>query len=139
MQFRKIEYLQENTFKFIRPSESTVFNCHNPKEVKLLTRLKLDLSHLGEHKFKHSFQDSLNPFCCCGKDIETSAHFLLHCPNYSNERSSFLNTIGSINRNILTRSGFQVTETLLYGDGNSNSVTNTFILNVTVDFRHREI
>ena len=67
----------------MRPSGSTVFNCHNPKGVKLLTRLRLGLSHLGgEHKFKHSTQDSLNPICSCGIDIETSAHVLLHCPNF---------------------------------------------------------
>ena len=128
-----------NNFKkillnFMRPSGSTVFNCHNPKEVKLLTRLRLDLSHLREHKFKHSFQDSLIPFCICGNDIEKPAHFLLHCPNCSNERSTFLNIIGSIDRNILTRSDSQVIGTLLYSDSNSNNITNTLILNATIDF-----
>ena len=133
-QFRKLEYLQENTLDFIRPSGSTVFNCHNPKGFQLLIRLRLGLSHLREHKFKHNFQDSLNPICSCGNGIETPAHFLLHCPNFSNEISTFLNIIGSIDRNILTRSDSQVTETLLYGDSNLNNVTNTFILNATIDF-----
>ena len=128
-----------NNFKktllnFIRPSGSTIFNGHNLKGVKLLTRLRLGLSHLCEHKFKHSFQDSLNPICICYNDIKASAHFLLHCPKFSNERSIFLNTIGSINKNILTRSDSQVTKTLLYSDSNSNSITNTLILNATIDF-----
>ena len=39
--------------KFIRPPNS-VFECHNPQEIKFLTRLRLGLSHLLEHKFKHS-------------------------------------------------------------------------------------
>ena len=44
------------------------------------TRLRLGLSHLREHKFKHSFHDSLNPFCNCGKgEVETSSPYLLHC------------------------------------------------------------
>ena len=81
---------------FICLSGSTVFNCHNPKGVTLLTRLKLGLSHLREHKFKHTFQVSFKPIYSCGKDIETSAHILLHCPNYSNERSAFLNIVGRI-------------------------------------------
>ena len=119
---------------FIRSSGSTVFNCHIPKGFTLLTRLRLGLSHLREHKFKHRFQDSLNPICSFGNDIETSAHFLLHCPNFSNERSNFLNILGSIDRNILTRSNSQVTKTLLYGDSNSNNITNTLILNATTDF-----
>ena len=134
-QFRKsLNIFKKTLLNLIRPSESTVFNCHNPEGVKLLTRLRLGLSHLRERKFKHSFQDSLNPICNCGNDIETSAHYLLHCPNFSNERSTFLNIIGSIDRNILTRSDPQVTETLLYGDSNSNNITNTLILNATIDF-----
>ena len=50
---------KKNILKFIRTSPSSIFNCHNPKGVKLLTRLKLGLSHFRDHKFKHSFQDSL--------------------------------------------------------------------------------
>ena len=135
LNIRKSESLsifKKTLLYFIRPSGSTVFNCHNPKGVKLLTRLRLGLSHLREHKFKHRFQDSLNPICSCGNDIETSADYLLHCPNFSNERTTFLNIIGSINRNILTRSDPQVTETLLSGDSNSNNITLT--LNGTIDF-----
>ena len=128
-----LNIFNKTLLNFIRPSGSTVFNCHNPKGVKLLPRLRLGLSHLREHKFKHSFQYSLNPICSCGNDIETSAYFLLHCPNISNERSTLLNIIGSTDRNILTRSESQVTKTLLYGGSNSN-IANTHILNATIDF-----
>ena len=129
-----LNIFKKTLLNFIRPSGSTVFNCHNPKGVKLLTRSRLGLSHLREHKFKHSFQDSLNPICSCGNDIETSAHFLLHCPNFSNERSTFMNIIRSIDRNILTWSDSQVTKTLLYGNSNSNNITNLLILNTTIYF-----
>ena len=54
------------------------------------------------HKFKYRSQDSLNPICSFGNDIETSAHFFLSYPNYSNGRSTFLNIIESIDKNILT-------------------------------------
>ena len=114
---------KKTLFNFICPSRSTVFNCHNLKGVKLLTRLRLGLSHFHEPKFKHSFQDSLNLICSCGNHIEMSAHFLLHCPNFSNERSAFLDIIGSIDRNIFTRDDSQVTQTLLYGDSNLNNIT----------------
>ena len=50
-----------------------------------------------------SLNDSLNLICSCGNDYETSAHFLLHFPHYSNERSTFLNTIRNINRNIFDK------------------------------------
>ena len=83
-----LNIFKKTLLNILRPSVSTVFNCHNPKGVKLLTRLRLGLSHLCEHKFKYSFQDLLNPICSCGNDIDTSAHFLLHSPNFSNERST---------------------------------------------------
>ena len=83
-----VEYkcFRKKLLKLTRPSGSSVFRCHNPKVNKLLTRLRLGLSHLWEHKFKHGFLDSLNPICNCGQDIEISTHFLLHCSNYSSER-----------------------------------------------------
>ena len=51
-----------NTFKkkllnFI-PCANSIFDIHNPLGIKLLTRLRLGLSHLHEHKCKHCFQDT---------------------------------------------------------------------------------
>ena len=57
-----------STFKtiilqFIRPSPSSTYNCLNNKGIKHITRLRLELNHLRNHKFKHGFLDSLNPIC----------------------------------------------------------------------------
>ena len=52
-----LNVFKNDLLKFIRPSPNSVFNCHNCKAIK-----HLRLSHLREHKVKHSFQDSLNPF-----------------------------------------------------------------------------
>ena len=46
---------KSNILKFICPSEDSVFVCNNPKILQLLTKLRLDLSHLQEHEFKHNF------------------------------------------------------------------------------------
>ena len=73
-----VDILEKSFLKFIRRSGWSVFNCFNFRGVKLLFGLRLGLSHLRKHKFKHGFQDSLNPICKCGNEIETSAHFLLH-------------------------------------------------------------
>ena len=78
--------------KRIRPSPNNAFNCHNCKETnncKYLTRLRLGLSHLGEHKFKHSFFDTLDLLCLCDLDFETNTHFFFYCPLFSNQRSSW--------------------------------------------------
>ena len=129
-----LNIFKKSLLKFIRPSANSVFHCHNLKGVKLLTRLRLGLSHLHQDKFKHGFQDTLNPICSCGNDIETSAHFLLHCPHYSSERSTFLNTIRNINRNIFDKHDLQVTETLLYDDSSLDDKSNTLVFNATIDF-----
>ena len=132
--FRKFEHFQEKPIKVYTSFWKCDFNCQNPRGVKLLTRLRLGLSHLCKHKFKHGFQDSLNPICNCGNDIKTSAHFLLHCPHYSNERSTFLNTIRNISRNIFNKNDLQITETLLFRDSSLENKTNTLIMNATIDF-----
>ena len=52
-----LSVFKKNLLKFIRPSPNSVFNYHNYKRIKYLTRLRLALSHLCEHKFKHNFQE----------------------------------------------------------------------------------
>ena len=110
---RKSESLnifKKTILKFIRPSQNRVYNCHNPKGMKLLTRLRVGLSHLREHKFKHSFQDTLNPICNCGEDIEFTSHYLFHCPDYLEERKILLNTISCIVPNIFDLNNGQLTK-----------------------------
>ena len=69
----------------INTSPNSVYNCHNTIAICLITRLRLGLSHLREHEFKHGFQDTFNPLCICGNDVESTEHFLLHCPQFVNE------------------------------------------------------
>ena len=59
---------KKNILSFIRPKANSIFNCNSSKGLKFVTRLPLGLSHLRQHKFKHSFQDSLNPLCFCSLD-----------------------------------------------------------------------
>ena len=126
---------KKRILSFIRPSANSTFNCHNPRGIKLLSRLRLGLSHLREHKFKHSFQDSLNPFCSCGKgEVESSSHYLLHCSNYSEERLALLNTIKNLDMSILQQGDSKFTSFLLFTDASSDNTKNTFILHATMDY-----
>ena len=43
---------KKEILKFIRPSFNSFYNCHNPIGIKYITRSRLGLSHLWEHKFK---------------------------------------------------------------------------------------
>ena len=125
---------RKSILKFIRPSANSLFNCHNPKGIKFITRLRLGLSHLREHKFKHSFQDSLNPFCSCGLDIESTAHFLLHCPMYITERHTLLSTIKNIDNNLLHLCEPVLIRTLLFGSNSFDTNANTNVLNATIEY-----
>ena len=41
-------YLKKQILKFIRPSANSMFNVHNPHEIKLLIRSRAVLSHFCE-------------------------------------------------------------------------------------------
>ena len=55
--------------------DCSFFDTHNPKGIKLITRLRLGLSHLRKHKFKQSFQETINSLCNCGEDIDPPLTF----------------------------------------------------------------
>ena len=96
-----ISIFKSNILKFIRSKPNNVYHCHNPKGIRLLTRLGVGFSHLCKQKFKYSFQDCLNPLCLCGNEIETSTHYLLHCPTYKNKKMTLLSKSKCINCSIL--------------------------------------
>ena len=121
---KRISIFKSNILKFIRPKPNNVYYCHNPKGIKLLTRLRLGLIHLCEHKCKHNFQDCLNPICLCGNKIENSTHYLLHYPTYTNERLFVLNRIKSTDCSILESSDAAVTKILLFGDNTLSNLSN---------------
>ena len=123
-----VSFLKSKILKFMRSKPNSIYNCHNPKGIRL------GLSHLREHKFKHNFQDCLNPLCSCGNDIETSSDLLLHCPTYSNKRMTLLNKIKNINYGILGLSDTIITKTLLFGDSCLSDSTNTLTLNSTIEY-----
>ena len=124
----------KNNLKFIRPFSNYIFNCHSPNGIKLITRLRLGLSPLREHKLRHNFQDTLNPICSCGDDIETTIHYLFHCSNYLDERSTHLDNLQSIGENIHDKNDSQISELLLFGVSSNNGASNTCILNATIQY-----
>ena len=89
-----LEICKRALLKFIRPTSANVYKIHHPRGLKLLTRLPLGLSHLCENKFRHNFNDTIDPFCLC---LEKTEHFLLLCPIYASFR---LNLFDNLRNNI---------------------------------------
>ena len=78
-----VNKFKEIILSLIRPKENSVFAIHDTKGLKLLTRLRLNFSHLNEHKFRHGFKDTVDPMWTCGLETETTLHILLRCKLYS--------------------------------------------------------
>ena len=89
--------------------------------------------YLQTHKFKHSFQDMVNPLYSCGNDVE-SKHFLLHCRQFVNERCTLLSTSGNFNCSLLENTSKVLTQTLLFGNTSLSLSDNSKILSATIDF-----
>ena len=96
--------------------------------------MRLGLSHLRYHKFRHNFQDCINPICVCGLEIETTTHFLLHCPLFQSVRQSLLNNIKKIDENILNKHDELITKTLLDGDDKFDLSCNKSRISLTNEF-----
>lgn len=94
-------FFKKEILKFIRPSSNSFYNhinliIFNLIWIKYMTRIRLCLSPLREHKFKHSYQDSVNPICNCGSDFESVIQYFIHYPIYSNEHCILLNSLSEI-------------------------------------------
>ena len=125
---------KESILKFIRPAPNSIFQCHKTKGIKYLTRLRVNFSQLRDHKFIHSFQDTINPLCTGSLEAETTIHCILNCPYYENERHILLASIRSIKSSILDQNDNNIIKTLLYGLGSLSETQNTSILNATMEF-----
>ena len=78
-----VNKFKEIIVSFIWPKMNSVFVIHELKGSKLMARLRLNFSHLNEHKFRYSFRDTVDLMCECDLETETTIHFLLRCTLYS--------------------------------------------------------
>ena len=128
-----INVFKKNILKFIRLGPNKVFNIYNPYGLKLLTRLRLGLSHLRGHKSNHNFSDCIDKICMCGKDIESTSHFLLQCSLFLNERQVLVNKIRDIDSSFIDQNENSLCYTLLIGKENMNDSENTHVLKETIE------
>ena len=50
--------------------------------IKRLFQLRVGLSALKSHKYRHNFQDTQSDLCDCRTNVEDTEHYLLHCPSF---------------------------------------------------------
>ena len=90
---------RNHLLKIIRPVSNPVYSIQNCIGLKLLTRLRLGLSHLNEHRFNHNFQNCINPLCICSLKVESTTHFFLHCHHRHDIKAKLLNSLEVIDTN----------------------------------------
>ena len=126
--------VKEKILNFKLRSPNSYSDIRNRKGIELNTRLRLGLRLFREHKFKLSFQDTLNPLGNCGQDIKSTTHFFLHFPFFINERHTFLDTIRSLDSKLLDFTDYDLTQTLLFGNTFQTSSNNFKIINASIDY-----
>ena len=132
-----VSVLKKKLFSQIRPPANSVYGIHNPKGIAYLTQLRMGLSKLNFHKFKHNFKDTINPMCPVNDGIEDTEHFLLLCNSFRQQRCSLL--AGGVN-DVLRACGhpesadINMLQLLLYGNKNFPFEANKMILNLTIKY-----
>ena len=72
--------------------------------------------------------------CNCSSGIETTTHFLLHCPNYHIQRQTLFDIIATIDANILRENEDNIVNILFFGKPSIEDSFNKVILNATIEF-----
>ena len=127
---------KEKLNKIIRPTPKQVFGIHDPKGLAALTQLRVGLSALNFHKFRHNFNDTLNPMCPINDGVEDTEHFLLHCHSYHLQRNSLLSRVQAIllSYGLLNLSNEELVSLILYGDERLPIESNKAIIKATLEF-----
>ena len=129
-----LPYFRNALLKVGRPTAKPVYNIQNPISLKLLTRLRIGLSDLHEHKFKHNLQNCINPLCTCSLEIESLSHFFLHCHYFTCIRSTLFSEFQSVDANIVQFSDNAIVDLLLYESPKFDTDQNPKILSSCISF-----
>ena len=120
--------------RLVRPTKKSTFRVHDIEGLRLLTRLRVQLSDRREHRFRHRFHVS-NPMFLSPTGIEDNEHFLLHCPRYTNYRKDLLDLLSNmIDRDLDSLTLIDIGNLLLYGNSQFPFHTNHSIIESTITF-----
>ena len=123
--------------KRIRQLAAPVINIHSLLGLKLLTSLRLGLSHLNEHRFNHHFESCLDPLCTCSLEMESTTHFFLHCHHFNAIRITLNNSLKGIDKDIPKLSDSFLTKAILFGDSKYSDFTKPWYFKFNNYFYHR--
>ena len=129
---------KKKLLSIIRPPPKFVYCIHDPKGLSTLTQLRVGLSKLNFHKFKHNFRKTLNPLCAINDGVEDMEHYFLLCHAYDVFRHDFLSSLNAILLpfGIISPSNEELLKVILYSHEQLSFVSNAKILRATLEYIH---
>ena len=97
---------------FIRPLENSIFNIFDPECI--------GFSHLNKHRFRHNYQECLNPLCTCSLETKNTCHHLLHGYHYTPFRIGLTDSIKTFVIDFDSLSDSRKVEIFFYGNSQSD-------------------
>ena len=102
--------------------------------MKLLSRLRLQFSHLNVHKFRHDFNGTVNSLRPRGTEVETNEHFLLGYNCFSSQRSELFDNLYNINASFSKLNNKEKVSYLLYVSTSNPNTLNKILINLVIKF-----
>ena len=131
-----VSMFKKNILAINRPNPKSVFGVYDPTGISILTQLRVGLSTLNYHKFKHNLWNTLNPLCPINDDIENTGLYFLLCRACCTIRRDLLTCVNDI----LYQYGFknlsneELLQIILYGLDKSPYDSNAKILSMTIQY-----
>ena len=94
----------------------------------MIIRLRLGFSHIREQKFKHNFQETLNPLCSGSMVAESTSHYFLRCHFFDVLLDTLKNDLRNTDSDLPTLRDENLTSILSYGNKIYDDKINQIIL-----------
>ena len=96
--------------------------------------MRLSFSNLNEHKFRHNFQNCLNPLCSYSLEIGDTSHYLLHFHHFSHQRIDLMNNVKSVCDDFDSMPDNIKKDLLLFGDSWFDAKKSKSILEAAINY-----
>ena len=123
---------KSNISPFFKGKSNSIFLVHNVYEVKLLSRLRPNFSHLNEYKVIHGFKDGTNFMCDCGWALETTLQFFLQCQLFQTITLELLTSIYNLDPKIYNLYNYKLLHLLLFGSKSCTFEINREIIKLII-------
>ena len=135
-QSNSLAIFKRRLLSIIRPPAKSIFGIQNPRGLSILTRLRVGLSKLNFHKFKHNFNDTMNPLCPMNDGVEECEYYFLLCHMYDDIRRDLLKGVNAIllQHGMVNLSNDELINIILYGHESISFELNAKILSSTLDY-----